>query len=172
MEGRAIPKFAKDTTVSVATSQAEIERTLERYGADSFVRAWDGDKAIVGFRLKNRFMRFILPLPSKESFRYVERTWRNESGGERAGQRRTDIQTNAHWEQACRQRWRALNLVIKAKLEAVDAGISTIEDEFLANIVLPSGDTVSHWMHPQIEEAYRTGHMPPMLPMLGSGNGS
>ena len=35
-------------------------------------------------------------------------------------------------DQACRQRWRALLLVIKAKLEAVTAGISTVETEFLA----------------------------------------
>jgi excisionase family DNA binding protein len=34
-----------------------------------------------------------------------------------------------HWEQACKARWRALLLVIRAKLEAVACGISTVEDE-------------------------------------------
>ena len=38
---------------------------------------------------------------------------------------------HGRWEQACRQRWRALALVIKAKLEAIDAEISTFEEEFL-----------------------------------------
>ena len=56
------------------------------------------------------------------------------------------------YDQACRQRWRALLLVIKAKLEAVTAGISTIETEFLANIVLPDNTIcVGEWMLPQID---------------------
>ncbi len=63
------------------------------------------------------------------------------------------------------QRWRAFNLVVKAKLEAIESGISTLEDEFMAFIQLPSGETVGQWMQPQIEAAYRTGTMPPLLPM-------
>ena len=55
---------------------------------------------------------------------------------------------------------RALLLVIKAKLEAVTAGISTIETEFLANIVLPDNTTAGEWMLPQIDRAYCTGEMP------------
>ena len=64
-------------------------------------------------------------------------------------------------------RWRALLLVIKAKLEAVTAGISTIETEFLANIVLPDNTTAGEWMLPQIDRAYRSGEMPPLLPAAG-----
>ena len=62
--------------------------------------------------------------------------------------------------------WRALNLVIKAKLEAVECGISVFEDEFMASIVLPSGDTVGDFMKPQIEQAYISRTMPSLLPML------
>jgi hypothetical protein len=69
-----------------------------------------------------------------------------------------------------RQRWRALALVIKAKLEAVEAGITIFEEEFLAHIVLPDGRTAGEYMVPQIEESYRTKQMPPLLPMLESGN--
>jgi hypothetical protein len=58
------------------------------------------------------------------------------------------------FEQATRQKWRALNLVIKAKLEAVEAGIVTFEDEFMAHMVLPNGATVAEYVGPQIEEAY------------------
>ena len=67
-------------------------------------------------------------------------------------------------DQACRQRWRVLLLVIKAKLEAVTVGIPTIETAFLANIVLPDNTTAGEWMLPQIDRAYRTGEMPPLLP--------
>ena len=70
-------------------------------------------------------------------------------------------------DQACRQRWRALLLVIKTKLEAVSAGISTLEEEFLANIVLPNNTTAGEWMIPQIDRAYRTSEMPALLPAAG-----
>ena len=62
----------------------------------------------------------------------------------------------------------ALLLVIKVKLEAATAGISTIETEFLANIVLPDNTTAGEWMIPQIDHAYRTGEMPPLLPAAGN----
>ncbi|WP_198651245.1 hypothetical protein [Salinicola sp. CPA57] len=71
------------------------------------------------------------------------------------------------WEQACRQRWRALALVIKAKLEAVESGITMFEEEFLAHIVLPNGGTVGGWMLPQIKKSYDSGSMPPLLAKPG-----
>lgn len=66
-----------------------------------------------------------------------------------------------------RQRWRALALAIKAKLEAVETGIATFEEEFLNYIVLPDGVTVGEFIRPQIETAYATGTMPKMLPGIG-----
>jgi hypothetical protein len=42
------------------------------------------------------------------------------------------------WKQAYHQRWRALALAIKA----VESGIATFEEEFLAHIALPNGSTV------------------------------
>ncbi|MDD3798409.1 MAG: hypothetical protein PHE36_04435 [Novosphingobium sp.] len=68
------------------------------------------------------------------------------------------------WEQACRQRWRALALVIKAKLEAIDSGISEFDDEFMAHIVLPNGRTVSEEVRPKITSAYAGEGMPNLLP--------
>jgi hypothetical protein len=55
--------------------------------------------------------------------------------------------------------------VIKAKLEAVESRIAEFESEFLANIVLPDGQTVGKFMQPQVEKAYKTGKMPLLLPM-------
>lgn len=43
-------------------------------------------------------------------------------------------------QQQLRQRWRALLLAIKAKLEVVETGISTFEEEFLAHIVVGAED--------------------------------
>jgi len=151
-----VTRYAAQTEVSSSRSRDEIERTLVRYGADQFIYGWQDDAALVGFRMADRQVKFILPLPSKDEHRFTHH----------ARGMRTPDAAFKEWEQAVRQRWRALLLVIKAKLEAVDSGISEFEDEFMANIVLPDGKTVSAWMRPQIGEAYRLGAMPAMLPML------
>jgi hypothetical protein len=64
---------------------------------------------------------------------------------------------------ASREGWRALVLAIKAKLEAVEAGITTFETEFLAHIVLPDGRTVGEHAIPKLEETLR-GEIPRLLP--------
>ncbi|CAI8018077.1 hypothetical protein GBAR_LOCUS10911 [Geodia barretti] len=110
--------------------------------------------------MENRQMRFVLELPDPDDFRLTNHSPPRE--------RSQKAQQEAHC-QACRQKWRALLLVsVKGKLEAVSAGISTLEAEFLANIVLPDNTTAGQWMLPQIDRAYRTGQMPPLLP-LGPG---
>lgn len=154
-------QYARDTQVSTEASRGEIERTLTRYGATSFAYGWQGSKAVVQFAAEGRHVQFTMELPDKDDPDFTMTP---------AGKRtRSDDQAFKAWEQACRQRWRALNLVIKAKLEAVESGISEFEEEFLANIVLPNGKTVGAWMRPQVEEAYSTGKMPDMLPALGRG---
>ena len=150
--------YARNTTVSAIRTRNEIEETLERYGADGFAYATQGNLATVIFAMENRRIRFVLELPDPEEFRYTNHSPPRE--------RSDRAQREAH-DQACRQRWRALLLVIKAKLEAVTAGISTIETEFLANIVLPDNTTAGEWMLPQIDRAYRTGEMP----SLAAGGG-
>ena len=69
----------------------------------------------------------------------------------------------SEWEQARRRRWRALLRIIRANLKSVETGITTLESEFLANIVLPDGGTVGQWLAPQVDEAYAKGNVPPML---------
>ena len=152
-------RYAAQTTVSVESSRAEIERTLSRYGAESFAYGWDREKATVQFATDDRVIRFILTMPARDDKEFTV-----HSRG-----RRTPDAAEKLWEQACRQRWRALNLVIKAKLEAVAAGISEFEDEFLAHIVLPDGTTAGEWLRPQIESAYKAGTMPTSRLLIGSG---
>ena len=132
----------------------EIERTLTRYGATAFGYMTEVGRAVIMFESKGRRMKFVLPLPSPDEKRFT-----HHSRGTR-----TKTQALAAWEQACRERWRALNLAIKAKLEAVECGIATFEDEFLAYICLPSGQTVGEALAPGIELAYQTGKMPALMP--------
>lgn len=143
--------YAENTSVPVERSKAEIERTLGKYGATAFAYASDAEKAMVRFSMQGRQVMFLLPLPEFAKFQY---------DGRRA--KRTPERHREAWEQACRSRWRALALAIKAKLEAVESGITAFEDEFLSHILLPNGKTAGSWMKPQIAQAYDSGNMPPL----------
>ncbi|MGI3901256.1 MAG: hypothetical protein ACRYGP_13770 [Janthinobacterium lividum] len=70
-----------------------------------------------------------------------------------------------------RAKWRALLLVIKAKIEAIHQGISSLEREFLADTIMPDGQTVAEWVEPQLAKAFDSGQMPKLLPDY-SGQGS
>jgi hypothetical protein len=148
--------YASQTSVSVERSKAEIERTLQRYGASQFIYGWDRQEAVIGFVVaideQMRQVRFKVKVPDRAAFIKTP-----------TGRRRSPSQAEREWGQAQRQRWRALLLVIKAKLEAIEAGIATFEDEFLAYTMLPSGETVGEWMQPQLDEVYREGVMPGTL---------
>jgi hypothetical protein len=149
-------RYASSTSVSAEKSRAEIERDLRRYGADQFMSGWDkGGQAILGFRFNGRMIRMLLSMPDPKAREFTHTPSR--------GTRRREDDAAREWEQACRQRWRALALVIKAKLEAVTAGITTFEDEFLAFTMLPDGTTVNQWIGPKLLAAYDKGEMPKAL---------
>lgn len=153
--------YAEQTTVSSERSRAEIESTLGRYGATSFAYMWQGLRAVILFEYNGKRIKFMLTLPDRndDQFRLTP---------ERRTTRSVDAQNKAY-EQAVRQKWRALALVIKAKLEAVESGISVFEEEFMANIVLPNGQTAAENILPQIDEAYRIGGMPKIMLLEGGG---
>jgi hypothetical protein len=52
-----------------------------------------------------------------------------------------------------RRLWRALLLVLKAKFEAIDSGITTFDHEFLAHLVTSTGATVADAIAPQLDRA-------------------
>lgn len=138
-------------------SLAEIEGTLTRYGAQQFAYGWSGDNAMVGFAIRGRQIKLVVPLPNRNSpaFTHSPQTRRLRSA----------TVAQEAYDQAVRQRWRALALYVKATPEAVEAGILTFEDAFLAYTALPGGTTVGQWMQPQIERTLRSGQLPPLLPM-------
>ena len=147
--------YAQNTTVSVDKSIAEVKNTLNRYGATGFGFAETAQRAMVQFRIQDRVVRLDLTLPDR-----AEKRFTRTPGGRHT---RDAAGALAAWEQACRQRWRALALVVKAKLEAVDAGISTIEKEFFADVLLPGGMTVYEQIAEQIDESYASGKMPALI---------
>lgn len=150
-------RYAEGTSVTVDKSRTEIERCLARYGASGFAYSWErrevaiapvpmyGAKtelrefAAVAFKFKEREIRLDIPLPTE----------RECGGSTEKRDRRT------------RERWRAVLLVIKAKLEAVASGISSLEHEFLANVVTEGGRTIGEIVLPRLNEAVAAGRLLP-----------
>lgn len=163
-------RYASSTVVSADRSKAQIEQVLLAYGADQFMYGYSGagavgpnGSAVVQFRAHGRLIRFVMPMPNPADPEYTRTA---------TGKTRTASAAHQAWEQATRSRWRALLLAIRAKLEAVDVGLSTFEQEFMAHTVLPDGQTVGEWLEPQLVQAYETGAMPAVMPMLALAAGS
>jgi hypothetical protein len=152
--------YASKTSVSQARSRAELEELLQRFGADSFgymiERRPEGEVAIVAFRVAGRHVRKTVLLPSRDDKRY-----KTSHGGKRE---LTDAQAYKKWEQEGRRKWRSLVLLVKAKLVAIEEGDTTIEAEFLADIMMPDGYTIGETIGPRIAEAYETKKAIPLLP--------
>jgi len=146
--------YAAQTSVAVEKSKVEIERLLNKAGATGFAYATEGERAMVGFKHSEVEFRIYLPLPKKEDFKMspAGRRWRYTESAE------------MHWEQACRSHWRALCLIVKAKLEAISLGITTIEKEFAADLVMGDGRT----LHQHMEQAKLDGKMPKALPYFAA----
>lgn len=154
-------KFAEGTTVPVDRTRGEIERLViaghkcEQYhsGLDFVNRT-----AIVQFRSHGRIVRFTLRLPDPQ-----DKAFRAPGRGQWSLLPENSPTVRKRFEQSERTLWRALLLVIKAKLEAVENKISTFEEEFMAQIVLPNDRTVGDVVTPMIDRAYESGTMPASL---------
>ncbi len=125
-------RYAERTKVPVSRSRDEVDRVLEKAGASAVAIMRDGNSASVAFRLDGRNYVMRLPYPDNPS------------------------------DQEIRQRWRALVLVTKAKMEAVEAGITTPDAEFLAYAMLPSGQTLGEHLHDHPEQLTTSSRL--MLP--------
>lgn len=143
--------YAKDTSVPASKTKAEIENTLTRFGASRFVYGWEDTRAVVGFTYEGFHVRLVLPFPDRKD-RDIQYT--------PTGILRTALQIEDQYDKEVRRRWRAFGAVIKAKLVAVNDGITTVEREFFAGLVLPNGETMEEWTATQFD----SGGMPALLP--------
>jgi len=154
-------RYAEGTAVPAEQSRHEIETMLIKHGASGFLSGWTGNRAFIQFMLHGRMLRYAVERPEPEDFKdAVKRQWKwtDQQYAEQLARKA---------EAEHRRRWRALLLILKAKLEMVAGGDTTFDREFLADIMLPEGGTVGDQLLPQVEQAYLTGEMPKLL---GSGS--
>lgn len=147
--------FAQGTAVSVEKTYSEIRVLLKKYEATNFALIEQEAHFGIVFEKSNRRVRFVVPLPSKDEAHVTKgNQYRTYQGGYSA----------AKHEQLIKERWRAAYLVIKAKLESVDSGIESFDEAFMGQLVLPSGQTMSEWVSPQLDASVAGGVMPALLP--------
>jgi hypothetical protein len=113
--------YAEKTDVPVSKTQGEIRTMVNKAGALSFAIFEERERVHMAFELQERRVRFTIPMPPPA----------------KAGDRYSKAR-----DQAVRSGWRALMLVIKAKLESVASKIETFDEAFLAHIQRPNGRTV------------------------------
>lgn len=134
-------RYAYGTKVSVETSRGEITGILAKHGVE--VMAWgtkpSGDQ--LQFELGGHRFRFAIDRPTLADARsaYLDAGktawgWDHQADQEGA--------LHAEW----RRRWRAHVLLIKAKLEFIDSGDTTLEREFLPYMLVAGNRTLGEWI--------------------------
>lgn len=145
--------YAEGTAVAFEKSIAEIIGLVKKHGGSSIGQMEMPDYFALQFVIADRLIRFRLPLPDLGEIP-------TRDGNNRT---LTDAQRSDRLEQRHRQRGRALLLVLKAKLESVESGIETVEQAFLANVVMADGSTVYDRVAQPIRVEYQTGKPNVML---------
>lgn len=149
--------YAANTSVAFEKSVAEIITLVRKAGAEQIGQMEDVDYFTVGFRLADRMIRFRVDFPAIDAM-----PTRNGRGVALSPAQRQE-----KLAQAKRQRGRALLLVIKGKLESVESGIETVEQAFLANVVMADGQTVYERISAPIALEYREGPRATPIALLG-----
>lgn len=173
-------RYAAGTAVPMERSRLEVERTLQRYAATGFAYAWEHRPVPTPVEIHAGWCplrshpsnpqppRCSCGKPKTIERQFVAIEFKMKTGDAERRIRlevpmphESEVGTKAKAEAATRQRWRALVLVLKAKLEAVASGISTLEAEFLANVVMANGMTIGQAIMPRLTEAAATGRLLP-----------
>lgn len=121
--------YAWGTKVGVEKSQAELMVLLGRHGVTNMATTHSAARgSAIRFQIGDRWFEMAVRRPTWADIQPLyERT---------AGTVADNI------EQEYRRRWRAHLMLLKMKLEFIESGESTVEDEMLAHLLLAGGRTL------------------------------
>ena len=126
-------RYAEGTKVEVQSSRGEITGILAKHGVERM--GWTseptGDSLV--FELHGGTYRLTMTKPTAEGLRARD-------GGQYSYPHNVDWEAKA--TQEWRRVWRANVLLLKAKLEFIDSGDTTIDRELLPYRVLKGGQTI------------------------------
>jgi hypothetical protein len=128
-----VTRYAEGTKVEVQSSRGEITGILAKHGVERM--GWTseptGDSLV--FELHGGTYRLTMTKPTAEGLRARD-------GGTYSYPHNIDWEAKA--TQEWRRVWRANVLLLKAKLEFIDSGDTTIDRELLPYRVLKGGQTI------------------------------
>jgi hypothetical protein len=138
-----VRRYAEGTSVDVSKTKSEIDRLLIAHSCTQrAIAVNDATRlTILTFRFQDRIIKLQMASDSSRDERKRE--------------------------QKDREAWRRLLLLLKAKFESIRSGDSSLEQEFLANVMLPDGRTVADEVRESIALAYSTGQVSRLLPAFG-----
>jgi hypothetical protein len=153
-----------DTKVPAEQTRAEIDRLLRSYGVQDFQWTELWSRGVVQLRFaievepqtQGRPARFVQIRVTPPSFTAKRKSWDPKRGY-------TTIES-PNWPQAmrCLLHW------LKAKLESVAFGLKSIEDEFLADMVVRGPDGAEHTVAELVRPALASGVLD--IPALAGGD--
>lgn len=140
----------ENTQVSVEKSQGDIRKLLSKHGATQFRMSegqGPGEEWWVGveFVHNDHLVRMAAPLKKPDE------KWLDGKVKRARTKSRHDFLVE-HNEQEAKRVWRVIMWSLKARLVAVEEGLETFEQAFLAHMVDPgTGSTVWQQIQPHVE---------------------
>lgn len=131
-------RYAEGTKVTVESSRGEITGILAKHGCNRMAWGTEPQADTLQFTLGGHLFRFVIRKPTLEEVKAQY----TKGGGSWGRVYDPADKVKAEW----RRRWRANVLLIKAKLEFIEGGDTTLEREFMPYTVLQSGQTLGEWM--------------------------
>lgn len=133
--------YAESTSVPVRQTLDEIEKLVRKYGGSGIQQLTSDEAIAILFAGEDRRIRFVVKF----------------------GARPDTTRAITAWEKRKRSLARGLLLCIKSKFVSIEAEIETFEEAFLAQTIMPDGQTVMQHAGPRVIEAYKNGGAPEAL---------
>lgn len=154
-------KFAEGTTVGAGSTKGQIEDILMSNGCTRYGSMADAITATIMFEYEGIGYRMSIALPDPQDKEFTEYTSRGTLYA------RAENVAQELYIKELNRRWRAMFAVIKAKLIAVNEGITDFPKEFLAHAVLAGGRTFGEHYIPEMKAAAIEGRMPGIMALPG-----
>lgn len=136
-------RYAEGTKVPVESSRGEITGILAKHGVQRIAQMVEPDGDQIVFELAGGSYRLTMKRPTGDELR-------QRDGHLFSYPHNIDWESRAEAE--WRRRWRANVLLLKAKLEFIESGDSTIEREFMPYLIVQGNKT--------LEEMVQAGKVP------------
>lgn len=140
------PKPYHDTTVSVNKSRSDIANLLEKWGVQNTQWTTMGNTTTLRFQFEHEDRTYNARLAIDPKVQGTPFEARRRRQGSRAANE------EYHWAAENRRLHRTLYWYVKSKIEAIDSGLETPTQAWLAAIEGPRGHTV----YQELEQSLRT----------------